>query len=57
MTTGTKLERVFILGTKNGKIKKLGPKWKYGENVETKIVFLPVYRHDDSTKFGLSNLC
>ena len=44
MIVGTKTSTIFsILGTKSIKMKKYGPKWKYGENVGTKKMHLPHY--------------
>lgn len=43
MIIGTKLNEFFILGTKNGKIEKYELKWKWTQDIETKIGFIPCF--------------
>ena len=41
VTAGTKMEAFFKIGTKSGKNKTQGLKWKSPKNVETKSDFIP----------------
>ena len=41
VTAGTKMEAFFRIGTKSGKNKTLGLKWKSPKNVGTKSGFFP----------------
>ena len=43
ITVRTKTNHFLILETKCCKIKMYGPKWEQGQNVETKMVFMPFF--------------
>ena len=44
VTAGTKMEAFFRIGTKSGKNKIYGLKWKSPKNIGTKSGFFPTYK-------------